>query len=138
MRGKEGSLERLSFEYKDEHPDAIRIQMFYFKDSETVSCGYEFHRVRSERVLPLEFASFEDKTLPSSVYTFSVKTLPDVECLAAVFDKSTETIASNVWNTFRMNDFHAGYVNVDAIPGSGGDNMVGDGNLRLDEVVVTG
>ena len=138
VRGKEGSLERVSFDYKDEYPDAIRVQVFYFKDSRTVSCGYEFHRVRTERVLPLEFSSFEDRTLPSSVYTFSVRTSPNVECLAAVFDKSTETIASNVWNTFRLSDFHPGCVNVDARPGSVGGGMIGDGDFQLDEVVVTG
>ena len=32
-RGRDGSLESLSFDYKKEYPDAIRVQIFYFKDS---------------------------------------------------------------------------------------------------------
>ena len=83
VRGAEGSMTRLSFDYKAEYPDAIRIQIFYFKDSGTVSCGYEYHRVRTTFDLPLEFSSFEDRAWPSSSYSFSVRTLPGVECLAA-------------------------------------------------------
>lgn len=123
IRGKEGSLVKLGFRYEDPYPDAIRVQMFYFRNSGTVSCGYEFRRAHPETVLPLEFSSFEDKTLPSSTLTFAVKTLPGVECLAAVFDKSTETIERNDWNVFRMRDFHARYVNVDACPGSTGGHV---------------
>ncbi len=137
VRGADGSMTRLSFDYKAEYPDAIRIQIFYFKDSETVSCGYEYHRVRTAFDLPLEFSSFEDRTWPSSSYTFFVRTLPGVECLAAVFDKSTEVIAPNAWDVFRLGDFHVGYVYVDACPGSVGEKDIFSNN-SLDEVVTVG
>lgn len=119
-RGEEGSLLRLSFPYKDDYPDAIRVQMFYFRNGSKVSWSHEYRRVRSERVLPLEFSAFEDKTLPSSPYTFAARTGHDVECLAAVFDKSTEVISANSWDIFRLNDFHVSTVGVSARVGTVG------------------
>lgn len=127
-RGESGSMARLSFDYKDTYPDAISVQMFYFKKSAMVSENYEFHRKRDLFSLPLEFATFEDKACPASAYTFNIKTLPGVECLAAVFDKSTEIIAPNVWDVFRRNELHVAPVSVSAVPGFvRGDYFVGYG-----------
>ena len=132
-RGGDGSLERLSFDYKKEYPDAIRVQIFYFKDSKSVSCDFEYHRVYSERELPLSFSSFEDKTWPASSYTFTVKTLPGVECLAAVYDKSSETIRRNYWRTFELPRPGTRVVYVNACPGSVRGGSPFDGDLVLDE-----
>lgn len=132
-RGGDGSLERLSFDYKKEYPDAIRVQIFYFKDSKSVSCDFEYHRVYSVRKLPLSFSSFEDKTWPASSYTFTVKTLPGVECLAAVYDKSSETIRRNYWRTFELPRPGTRVVYVNACPGSVRGGSPFDGDLVLDE-----
>lgn len=117
-RGEAGSLEKLSFDYKSGYPDAVRLQIFYFRDGREVSFSNEYHRSVSALDLPLEWNSFEDKTLPGGKYIFSLKTLPGVEALAAVFDKSTETIASNMWNVFRMGGFHIGEVHVNSVCGT--------------------
>lgn len=135
-RGGDGSLERLSFDYKKEYPDAIRVQIFYFKDSKSVSCDFEYHRVYSERELPLSFSSFEDRTWPASSYTFTVKTLPGVECLAAVYDKSSETIRRNYWRTFELPRPGTRVVYVNACPGSVSGGSPFDGDLVLDEETV--
>lgn len=132
-RGRDGSLERLSFDYKKEYPDAIRVQIFYFKDSKSMSCDFEYHRVYSVRKLPLSFSSFEDRTWPGSSYTFTVKTLPGVECLAAVYDKSSETIRRNYWRTFELPRPGTRVVYVNACPGSVRGGSPFDGDLVLDE-----
>ena len=132
-RGGDGSLMRLFFDYKKEYPDAIRVQIFYFKDSKSVSCDFEYHRVYSERELPLSFSSFEDRTWPGSSYTFTVKTLPGVECLAAVYDKSSETIRRNYWRTFELPRPGTRVVYVNACPGSVSGGSPFDGDLVLDE-----
>lgn len=132
-RGGDGSLERLSFDYKKEYPDAIRVQIFYFKDSKSMSCDFEYHRVYAVRKLPLSFSSFEDKTWPASSYTFTVKTLPGVECLAAVYDKSSETIRRNYWRTFELPRPGTRVVYVNACPGSVRGGSPFDGDLVLDE-----
>lgn len=133
VSGGDGSLMRLSFDYKKEYPDAIRVQIFYFKDSKSVSCDFEYHRVYSERELPLSFSSFEDRTWPASSYTFTVKTLPGVECLAAVYDKSSETIRRNYWRTFGLPRPGTRVVYVNACPGSVSGGSPFDGDLVLDE-----
>ena len=125
-RGSEGSLKKISFDYKDEYPDAVRVQLFFFKDSEEYSYSYEYHRLRTQFELPLSFSTFVDETLPSKRYTFSINTLPDVECLAAIFDKSTETIKPNYWNMLRMRDFHVKDVYVNAVPGGVADDVILD------------
>ena len=125
-RGAEGSLKKISFDYKDEYPDAVRVQLFFFKDSEEYSYSYEYHRLRTPFELPLSFSTFVDETLPSKRYTFSINTLPDVECLAAIFDKSTETIKPNYWNMLRMRDFHVKDVYVNAVPGGVTDDVILD------------
>lgn len=135
-RGGDGSLMRLSFDYKKEYPDAIRVQIFYFKDSKSVSCDFEYHRVYSERELPLSFSSFEDRTWPASSYTFTVKTLPGVECLAAVYDKSSETIRRNYWRTFELPRPGTRVVYVNACSGSVSGGSPFDGDLVLDEETV--
>lgn len=133
VRNGAGSLKKLSFEYKKEYPDAIRVQIFYFKDSKSVSCDFEYHRVYAVRKLPLSFSSFEDKTWPASSYTFTVKTLPGVECLAAVYDKSSETIRRNYWRTFELPRPGTRVVYVNACPGSVRGGSPFDGDLVLDE-----
>lgn len=52
-RGESGSMVRLSFDYKDTYPDAISVQIFYFKNAAMVSENYEFHRKRDLFSLPL-------------------------------------------------------------------------------------
>ena len=133
VRNGAGSLKKLSFDYKKEYPDAIRVQIFYFKESKSVSCDFEYHRIYSERELPLSFSSFEDRTWPGSSYTFTVKTLPGVECLAAVYDKSSETIRRNYWRTFELSRPGTRVVYVNACPGSVSGGSPFDGDLVLDE-----
>ncbi|MBQ6086432.1 MAG: hypothetical protein IJK96_00050 [Bacteroidales bacterium] len=129
LNGKEGdtgSLTDLAFKYQDSWPDAVFFRIFYFKDSGQVTFTRTFRRVRHTLDLPLSFSSFEDRTLPASEYTFRIKTLPGAECLAAVFDKSVETINRNWWNTVSLIEFRVPVVEVDAESGSvgGGEDFM--------------
>lgn len=96
--GREGSLTFVGFEYKPEYSDAVSLRIFYFKDFSSVQYEAEFNRPHPDYDLPLEFISFTDSTYPGAETVFSVKTLPGVECLVSVFDKSTESIMPNVWS----------------------------------------
>lgn len=120
-RGKSGSLTTLSYKYKAEYPDDVFFQVFYFKNSENVSYGYHFHRARPTLDMPLSFSSFRDKTYPATRYTFSINTLPNAECLAAVFDKSTETIRPNDWGSVSLSEFRVDDVDISAVCGGGED-----------------
>lgn len=134
MRGKDGSLVKLEFPYKKEYPDAVLAKVFYFRNGDSVSYSYEFHKVRKSDILPLEFSAFEDRTLPDTEYTFSVKTAPETECLAAVFDKSSELIEPNHWPVYSPVEYNACTISCNTAPGSvdadGSDDVIAYGSAR--------
>lgn len=134
MRGKDGSLVKLEFPYKKEYPDAVLAKVFYFRNGDSVSYSYEFHKVRKSDILPLEFSAFEDRTLPDTEYTFSVKTAPETECLAAVFDKSSELIEPNHWPVYSPVEYNVCTISCNTAPGSvdaeGRDDVIAYGSAR--------
>lgn len=134
VRGKDGSLVKLEFPYKKEYPDAILAKVFYFRNGDSVSYSYEFHKVRKSDILPLEFSAFEDRTLPDTEYTFSVKTAPETECLAAVFDKSSELIEPNHWPVYSPVEYNVCTISCNMAPGSvdadGRDDVIAYGSAR--------
>lgn len=134
VRGKDGSLVKLEFPYKKEYPDAVLAKVFYFRNGDSVSYSYEFHKVRKSDILPLEFSAFEDRTLPDTEYTFSVKTAPETECLAAVFDKSSELIEPNHWPVYSPVEYNVCTISCNTSPGSvnadGRDDVIAYGSVR--------
>ena len=134
MRGKDGSLVKLEFPYKKEYPDAVLAKVFYFRNGDSLSYSYEFHKVRKSDILPLEFSAFEDRTLPDTEYTFSVKTAPETECLAAVFDKSSELIEPNHWPVYSPVEYNVCTISYNTSPGSvdadGSDGVIAYGSAR--------
>lgn len=140
MRGKDGSLVKLEFPYKKEYPDAVLAKVFYFRNGDSVSYSYEFHKVRKSDILPLEFSVFEDRTLPDMEYTFSVKTAPETECLAAVFDKSSELIEPNHWPVYSPVEYNVCTISYNTSPGSvdadGRDDVIAYGSARKSKVPV--
>ena len=121
--GERGSVKDIVFDYKDEYPDAVRVQVFWFADGRSFQFEREFSRIRTTLDLPLEFSAFEDRTMPSARYTFSVRTAPETEVLAAVFDKSLDAIAPNSWGTVRLRDFHVDSPSIMAVSGKNGDSV---------------
>lgn len=134
VRGKDGSLVKLEFPYKKKYPDAVLAKVFYFRNGDSVSYSYEFHKVRKSDILPLEFSAFEDRTLPDTEYTFSVKTAPETECLAAVFDKSSELIEPNHWPVYSPVEYNVCTISCNTAPGSvdadGRDDVIAYGSAR--------
>ena len=141
-RAKEGSLTTLEFDYKDDYPDAVRLQVFYFKRGESVQFDKEFSRTRTRLALPLKFESFTDKAFPGTSYTFTLKTDPGVEALAAVYDKSIDAIAVNWWPVVTLREFSVPYVDIYSnCGGISGDNPFDDDLVdeeMLEETVVVG
>ena len=140
MRGKGGSLVKMEFPYKKEYPDAVLAKVFYFRNGDSVSYSYEFHKVRKSDILPLEFSAFEDRTLPDTEYTFSVKTAPETECLAAVFDKSSELIEPNHWQVYSPVEYNVCTISCNTSPGSvdadGRDDVIAYGSARKSKAPV--
>ena len=111
VQGKEGSLKTLRYEFGKDWGDAVTMYVMYFRNGRRYSYEHEYRRaevVTDE--LPLSFSRFLDKTLPGQAYSFTIKTLPGVECAAGIFDKSTETIDSNAWYPVRLEEPQAPYM----------------------------
>lgn len=96
------SLKNLDFIYKGTYPDAVRLEVFYFRDAEQVVHEAVYHRVRHAMDLPLTFSRFQDRTRPSAPYTLSLQTEPNVEMSVAVFDKSLDAMAPSVWSRVNL------------------------------------
>ncbi len=116
--GKEGSATTLEWDYPSSWPEAVRVHVFYFKYGETIEYDHEFFRVRTTLDLPLAFSSFTDKTQPGTEYTFTLQTLPGVEALAAVWDKSIDAIADNHWPMVYLHHFSPAWVPYNSVNGS--------------------
>ena len=105
--GEKGSLTEIVYNYKAEYPDAVRLVVFYFRDGSRCLFDQEFRRERETLELPLTFSSFTDKALPGAEYSLTLKSIPGVEAVATVFDKSSEVISANNWPVVRLTDFGA-------------------------------
>ena len=106
-RGKAGSLTDLDYTWQAGWPEAVRMNVFYFRDGVSISYDHEF-RHRSERLtLPLSFSALTDKAFPGTEYTVTLQAQPGVEAVAAVWDKSLDAIAANDWPVIRLRSYHA-------------------------------
>ena len=97
--GREGEsfLDIIRFDFKPEWSDKVLFKAFYFRNGRQHEFSHLFDRSEKATSLPLEFTRFEDRTAPGLGYTFQIRSRTGVECLAAIFDKSSETIAGNSW-----------------------------------------
>ena len=112
-RNGAGSISCISFEYKESYPDAVRLNLFWFRDGSRYSTNREFRRQRHTLDLPLSYSLFEDRTRPATEYTFRMKTAPETEAVAAVYDKSLDAIARNIWDKVYLRQFSVSYVEID-------------------------
>ena len=119
---RDGSLEDLVFPYRKSWPDVVHLQVFYFLHGSSVSYDWEYRREKDRYTLPLQFTRFEDKAYPGTRYSFTLKTAPDAEVLAAAWDKSLDAIARNDWPQVSTRDY--GVPEIYITPACG---MVGEG-----------
>ncbi|MBQ9475577.1 MAG: hypothetical protein IJU69_04905, partial [Bacteroidales bacterium] len=98
--GQAGSLMKISFPFKKEYTDNVKLYLHSFKDGSyrTWTCSAS----RPEppvAVFPLSVEGLREGMLPATAYTFRIKTAPASECAVSISDKALETVASNRWST---------------------------------------
>ena len=98
VAGKPGSIYDASCVYKDEYSDTVHMEVFYFKDGESVIYRSDFHRRREPVIIPLSFTSFVEKAGPGEELTVSVKGIPGMEGAATVYDASLDYIYKCHWD----------------------------------------
>lgn len=87
----------IRYDYLGKYPDVLTLNVLYFQNSNSYQYSHTVRRPDDSWKIPVKFSRFLDTTLPGATYTFSVSAAPGTECVASVFDKSTETIMGNVW-----------------------------------------
>lgn len=111
----------VKFKYEESWPEAVRIYAFYFQNSDEFEHSHQVRRPDDSWKIPVSFSRFLDTTLPGATYTFTVKTEAGTECAATIYDKSTETVHSNLWNPVQPNRKDASYI--DYLSYSGSDEL---------------
>ena len=107
----------LELPYKADYPDAVRLQVFYFIDGETVQYDRQYRRAKTRITVPLSFTRFHDKAYPGVQYSFALQTAPGTEALAGVWDKSLDAIQANLWPVVNQLDYSVEAVNVNTACG---------------------
>ena len=104
----EGPVEKtIRRAWLDSWPDVVTLSVLYFQNGDRHSHSVTCRRPDTRYDLPLRFTRFLDTTLPGTEYSFTIQTGTGVEVAATVFDKSSETIRPNVWNSVRANAYPA-------------------------------
>lgn len=111
------NLKTVAFDYKEDYPDVVLLKIFYFLNGQSYNYSKTVYRKVNKLDLPLSFSRFLDTTKPGATYTFNIKTAAGVECAATIFDKSTETMGTNVWQSLYARRYPAPSVNYETICG---------------------
>ena len=108
----------VSYVYEDAFPDVVSLNVLYFQNGRC----YKHQMVRRREIhiwdLPISFSRFYDSTRPHTGYSFSIKTSPDAECAAAIYDKSADDILPNEWKAVRGQSLPSPGINYYNICGS--------------------
>lgn len=123
IMGKDGSIKTIHFTRRKDYPSELSIKVLWFKDKECFDYSRELRSPQQEYRLPLSFSRFLDTTAPGKEYTFSITTLPGVECAATIFDAATETLRANRWNPVKAAVVHTRGVTFRTSTGSFGDSF---------------
>ena len=132
-----GEMTTVRYDYKADYPDALVLNVLYFRDSECHTYSHTWKRRFDDDVLPLEFVRFEDVAAPGASCSVVLKTRPGSEVLASVFDVSTERIRKNYWPEISGRQTYVSYVRMNGVAGMNGVDDVFDSHM-LEENVVFG
>ena len=136
-----GQMTILRYDYKKEYTDGVRLEVLYFKDSRCHTFSHAWTRPVPSNELPLEFVRFVDRAVPDALYSMRLKTAPDSEVLASVFDVSTERIRMNQWPRVQSPRVSVAHVSTGIVAGIDGNryaSMMGDPFDMYNDVYLEG
>ena len=117
---EKGEMTTLRYDYEAEYPDALVMNVLYFRDSKCHTYSHTWKRQMKADALPLEFVRFQDLSAPGASCSVVLKTRPGLEVLASVFDVSTEQIRRNYWPKIYGRQIYVSYVSMNGIAGMNG------------------
>lgn len=114
---QKGEMKTMNYEYMDEYPGGVVLNVMYFRKGECYRYSHIWRRPVVRREVPLEFTRFVDENLPGTRCTVSLRSLPGVEAVASVYDVATERIYSNPWRTVRRSAVAVRQVEIKSVKG---------------------
>ena len=120
--GKEGSLITRRYEHRNDSPEGLRLNIFYFHNGRRYFWTHLWRRTVKDVAMPLEITRFMDQADPSSDCVVTLKTSAQAEVLASVFDVASEKIMANRWNLVRRMQSRFADVSVRAVCGRDTNN----------------
>ena len=117
---EKGEMTTLRYDYEAEYPDALVMNVLYFRDSKCHTYSHTWKRQMKADALPLEFVRFQDLSAPGASCSVVLKTRPGLEVLASVFDVSTEQIRRNYWPKIYGRQIYVSYLSMNGIAGMNG------------------
>ena len=114
---EQGVPGEVGFAYAATYPDAVRMQVFYFQDGESVNIERQFRRAKDKLALPLRFTRFQSDAYPGPEYSFALMTDAGVEALAAAWDKSLDAISANYWPVVSLGSYSVPSVSISSACG---------------------
>ena len=124
-----GEMTTIRYEYKADYPDALVMNVLYFRDSECHTYSHTWKRRLDVDVLPLEFVRFEDVAAPGASCSVVLNTRPGSEVLVSVFDVSTERIRKNYWPEISGRQTYVSYVRMNGVAGMNGVDDMSDSHI---------
>ena len=124
-----GEIRDIRYEHTSEYPDAIEMKILYFRDSQCFTYSHIWRRPVKENNLPLEIVRMDDSAAPDSECSVVIRTEPDTEVLAAVFDLATERIRKNEWRRISAGQHPMSSVRINAASGRNGNGI----SLMMDD-----
>ena len=133
-----GSLMNIEYEWRPEWGNEAVLQVFYFRNGKSYEYSHRYTRNSEVRRMPLKIVSFEDRALPDTEYSVIIRGGAETECLAAVFDISTERIMPNRWDVPVRDGVSVENVRISRAEGSDGTGRYGLMNsARLGKAVAS-
>lgn len=100
VNGESGSgstLHVVDFDYLESYPEMVTVRVTGFRNSQAITWNRSWKRPVTVPDFNLSISRMQDKAYPDSYCSVDVRMSPDAELLAAVFDKSSETVMDNRW-----------------------------------------
>lgn len=129
VRLEKGEMKTIRYDYEPYYPDDLIMNVLYFRDSQCYTYSRTWKRQVKVAEIPLEFVRFEDMSSPGASCSVMLKTSPETEVLASVFDVSTEQVRKNQWRRISGRYIPVSSVNMrtmTGMDGSGYSAMMGD------------
>lgn len=91
------TLHVVDFDYLESYPEMVTLRVTGFRNSQAITWNRSWKRPVTVPDFNLSISRMQDKAYPDSYCSVDVRMSPDAELLAAIFDKSLETVMDNRW-----------------------------------------